>query len=235
MKTVYITIPLLAAALLLSALPASAEHTKDGQCSASEFIGKKVKGSQDEDLGKVQDLIINFESGTVPYAIISHGGVLGAGATRTAVPLDSLKPSADGKALMMMATKEQLQSANRSAEGWGNATNQTWARGIDRFYGTPANPEYRNGRDKMSTDNPDKTYVRDSVPKGAELLMTPADQALSEKIADGAKVVYVRVQNGVTYLHGEVEDENARNDLERRVRAVPGVNRVESRLTVKNP
>ena len=80
----------------------------------------------------------------------------------------------------------------------------------------------------------DRTYVRDPAPKGAELLMTPADTALCEKVCDSLDLVQVRVENGVTHIYGQVEDEETRRSIESKVRAVPGVNRVESHLRVRN-
>src|SRR5215207_2679637 len=140
----YITIPLVAVGLLLAAPVLRADHENDGvrtmkdQCSANELIGKKVKNLEDEDLGKVQDLIINSDTGTVPYAIIAHGGLFGAGRSRTAVPLDSLKPSNDGKYMVLAATRDQLQSATRTTTGeWAAASQAEWARNVDGFYGNP--------------------------------------------------------------------------------------------------
>jgi sporulation protein YlmC with PRC-barrel domain len=239
----YIAIPLITVGLLLSAPILRADHEKDGvrakdQCSANELIGKKVKNLEDEDLGKVQDLIINADSGTVPYAIIAHGGLFGAGRSRTAVPLESLKPSADGKFMVLAATRDQLLSATRTATGeWAAASQEEWARNVDGFYGNPRPIDRSRAfeRDRLETEPADRTFVRDPAPKGAEQLMTPADAALCEKICEATDVVHVRVQNGVTHIYGTVENDEARKSLEAKVRAVPGVNRVDSHLKVKNP
>ena len=235
--------PLVASLVLIASVRADEEKgngTMRGQCSADEIIGTKVKNLQDEDLGKVQDLIISFQSGTVPYAIISHGGVLGAGRTKTAVPLDSLHYSADGKAYILAATKEQLRAATKTSEnGWANAADAEWARNVDGFYGNAAAGPSRFDRDRELTKSPndrsDRTYVRDPSPKGAEVLATPADAALCEKICDSVDFVHVRVENGVTHIYGRVDDEETRKNIESKVRAVPGVNKVESHLRVKSP
>src|SRR6185295_13396808 len=70
-----LTISLLAAGLMLGAQSTRADHEKEmkdrsSHRSANEIIGKKVTNAQDEDLGKVQDIIINVEAGTAPYAVI---------------------------------------------------------------------------------------------------------------------------------------------------------------------
>jgi sporulation protein YlmC with PRC-barrel domain len=251
-KPIYLTVSLLAAGLL-SAPSARADHEKElrtgkSQCSASEIIGQKVKNQQDEDLGKVQDLIVNHDSGTVPYAVIAHGGLFGAGRTKTAVPLESLKPSADGKFFVLNATKEQLQAAPRTASGEWASANAEWTRGVDGFYGTPVIERSRYDRDRReasvttTTTTPadrtapgDRTFVRDPAPKGAEVLASPADTALCEKICESTDLVHVKVQNGITHIYGTVDNDDARKNLETKIRAVPGVNRVESHIKVRNP
>jgi sporulation protein YlmC with PRC-barrel domain len=223
------------ASLMLAAPVVRADHFAKDQCSANEIIGKKVKNLQDEDLGKIQDLIINADAGTVPYAVISHGGVLGAGRSRTAVPLDSLRSSADGKTMILAATKEQLENAPKTPTGaWANAASAEWAKNVDGFYGTPTVMERSRLDRERLPEGTDRTYVRDPAPKGAELLMTPADAALCQKVCESLDLVQVRVENGVTHIYGQVEDEETRRSVEAKVRAIPGVNRVESHLRVRN-
>lgn len=234
-----LTVYLLAAGFMLGVQSTRADHEKEmkersANKSANEIIGKKVTNAQNEDLGKVQDIVINVDAGTAPYAVIATGGVLGANRSKIAVPLNSLRCSADGKELVMTATKEQLQSASKTATGtWAPVAESDWARHVDGFYGQPA-PRERFARDTFRDDG-SRTYTRDPQPKGAELLMTPQDAALCEKICESTDVTYVRVQNGVTHIYGQVENEEARKNLEAKVRAVPGVNAVESHLKVKNP
>jgi sporulation protein YlmC with PRC-barrel domain len=235
-----LTISLVAASLVLGAQGLRADHEKDTNAlsgslrSANEIIGKKITNAQDEDLGKVHDLIINVESGSAPYAVISHGGIFGANRSKTAVPLSALQCAPDGKSLTMSATKEQLQAASKTATGaWAPVAHSEWARNVDGFYGEPA-PRDRFVRDGLPADRDTRTYVRDPAPKGAELLVTPQDAVLCEKICEDMDVVHVRVQNGVTHLYGTVDNEETRKNLENKVRAVPGVNKVESHLKVKN-
>lgn len=227
----------MAAALMFGVQGVRAEHEKDAssQKSASEIIGKKVTNAQDEDLGKVQDIIVNVGAGTAPYAVIAHGGVLGANRSKIAVPLSSLQCSADGKNVMISATKEQLQAASKTATGsWGPVAETEWARRVDAFYGQPTTMRERAARESVRDVNDTRTFVRDPAPKGAEALMTPQDGVLCEKICEAVDVVHVRVQNGVTHIYGTVDSDSARKKLESKVRSVPGVNTVESHLKVKS-
>ncbi|MBI3867246.1 MAG: PRC-barrel domain-containing protein [Verrucomicrobia bacterium] len=234
-----ITISLLAATLMFGVQGARADHetetkARNSHKSANEIIGTKVTNAQNEDVGKVLDLIVNIDAGTSPYAIISTGGVLGVNRSRIAVPLSSLRCSADGKELVLSATKEELRAASKSATGaWAPVANSQWARRVDGFYGQPKQRD-RFARDTVREDDA-RTYVRDPLPKGGELLITPQDAALCESICEKVEAVHVRVQNGVTHIYGQVENEEDRKNLEAKVRAVPGVNAVESHVKIKNP
>src|ERR1035438_3034932 len=48
---------------------------------ASDLIGMEVKNSQNEKLGKVDDLAVDVESGRIVYVILSTGGLIGIGDT----------------------------------------------------------------------------------------------------------------------------------------------------------
>src|SRR5258706_4597767 len=52
----------------------------------NKLIGKQVLGSDNQKLGKIDNLVLDLESGRVLYAIVGSGGVLGAGEKRFAVP-----------------------------------------------------------------------------------------------------------------------------------------------------
>lgn len=218
------------ASLALTSVTARADHEKAKQLSANEIIGKKVINAQNEDLGKVQDLIVNIDSGSVPYAVISSG--LGA-RHKVAVPLDSLQCSGDGKSFTLSATKEDLKAASKSPQGrWAIPENAAWTRNVDGYYGQPSSPERYSRQPGGDPDT--RVYARDPAPKGAERLMQPADRILCEKICDSIDNVRVDVDNGTAHLYGTVESDTARQNLENKVRAVPGVQKVESHLKLKN-
>ena len=225
-----------------------ADHEKENKApgtferSANDLIGKKVTNAQNEDLGKVQDIIVNVDQGTAPYAILSTGGIL-AGRSRVAVALNTLQCAPDGKSVMITATKAELQAASKTPTGaWAATTECEWAKNVDAYYGDPA-PSQRytpTGLDSRTdyrtrATNDSRTILRDPVPKGAEVLMAPQDQALCEKICETVDVVNVRVHNGVTHVYGTVDSDEQRKNIENRLRTVPGVISVESHIRVKNP
>jgi sporulation protein YlmC with PRC-barrel domain len=221
----------------------SKTHRLSSECTASDIIGKKVKNTQDEDLGKVQDIVVNLDSGQAPYAIISHGGTFGAGRTKTAVPLSSLQTSPDGKALMLSATKEQLAAAARTPSGaWSSARNSEWAESVDGFYGEPGHysvdrsDRQQIDRQQTRTGSETREFVRERTTQGAgaRQMMQPADQALYDRVSESIDSVQIQVENGLVTLNGQVASEAERKEIETKVRALPGVQRLESNLRVRN-
>lgn len=224
------------AGLAFASLSAQADPEKSmtrKQFSANEIIGKKVMNNQNEDLGKVHDLILNFDSGNVPYAVISSGF---AGRSKVAVPLDSLQCSADEKSFTLNATKEEFKAASKTPpDRWVIVERAEWTKGIDGYYGQPSPDRERYDRQRLGEPGDTRVFTRDPASvKGAERLIQPADRALCEKVCDAIDNVQVDVDNGVAHLYGTVDSDDSRQRIESKVRAVAGVQRVESHLKVKN-
>ena len=72
MKTLF-TVPIVAVALMAGSFTLQAAHEgmPHKEKSANEIIGAKVSNAQNENLGKVHDIIINVDSGNAPYAVIA--------------------------------------------------------------------------------------------------------------------------------------------------------------------
>lgn len=61
-----------------------------GIFSTREVLGKRVKNPQGEDLGSIEDIIIDSEMGRIAYAVLSFGGFLGLGDKLFAIPWEAL-------------------------------------------------------------------------------------------------------------------------------------------------
>lgn len=58
---------------------------------SSQLSGMTVRNSKGEEIGTVNDLVIDLRNGKVQYAAMSVGGLLGVGNKLFAVPFDELK------------------------------------------------------------------------------------------------------------------------------------------------
>jgi hypothetical protein len=75
---------------------------------AGKLIGASVTNDKNEDIGKIDDIII--DNNRVMYAVLQVGGFLGVGSRLVAVPYDSLKIDDSGKKVVLPgASKDELK------------------------------------------------------------------------------------------------------------------------------
>lgn len=78
---------------------------------ADWLVGADVRGTGDEDLGEVNDLIVHRNKGKVAYALVGHGGVLKVGEKTTVVPFSAFNWNSEKKQLHLPVTKESFKAA----------------------------------------------------------------------------------------------------------------------------
>jgi sporulation protein YlmC with PRC-barrel domain len=94
---------------------------------ASSFIGMTVKNLQNDNLGKIEDLAFDNESGQIAYAVLAIGGFLGLNEKYIAVPLQSLTAAPGEDHLVLDADKQRLQNAPGFAKNrWPDLTTPAW-------------------------------------------------------------------------------------------------------------
>jgi sporulation protein YlmC with PRC-barrel domain len=81
---------------------------------SDSIIGAPVKNDQGEDIGDIQRLLINPQTGLVSYVEVSVGGFLGMGDKNVVVPWRALTASRAGDALVLNVSKKILQQASDS-------------------------------------------------------------------------------------------------------------------------
>jgi len=104
---------------------------------SSHLTGMTVRNAQGEALGKVDDLVINVETGKIDYAALSHGGVLGIGDKLFAVPWNELQMAfgQDENYFVLNMSKEKLEAApGFNKDAWPNFADANWSQKIDQYY-----------------------------------------------------------------------------------------------------
>ena len=81
---------------------------------ASAITGTKVMNLQGEDLGHVEEVVIDAINGRVAYLVISIGGFMGMGETHYSVPWRALRYDQSLDAYILNVNKTQIE--NVSAE-----------------------------------------------------------------------------------------------------------------------
>lgn len=82
--------------------------TVDG--AADDIRGRRVKDKDGEDLGTVQDLLIDDAEGRVRFLIIEHGGFLGLGETKSFIPVDAISAITEDE-VFINHTRESVAGA----------------------------------------------------------------------------------------------------------------------------
>src|ERR1051325_12069608 len=72
--------------------------------AADTLEGDRVVNREGDDLGSIQDIMIDVQRGSVAYAVMSCGGILGIGDKLFAVPWNALTLDADRKCFVLDAT-----------------------------------------------------------------------------------------------------------------------------------
>ena len=57
---------------------------------ADTLIGNDVHNHEDDDLGDIKEIMLDMRSGTIAYAVLAFGGLLGIGEKLFAVPLSAI-------------------------------------------------------------------------------------------------------------------------------------------------
>jgi len=101
-----------------AARSAATHQLQPGQIRASEMIGSSVYDTQNRDIGKIKDVILDRQ-GKVDLVVLDVGAFLGMGGKYVAVPMRDLKTATDNGKVRWTTdmTKEQLQQAQASNLG----------------------------------------------------------------------------------------------------------------------
>jgi sporulation protein YlmC with PRC-barrel domain len=129
---------------------------------ASKLIGTDVENAQGEDLGQIEDVVLDPQDGRVAYAVLSFGGILGVGEKYFAIPWSALTAKAgEDDTLILSVDKEKLKNApGFNKNSWPNMADRTWGKEIHSYYGVPP---YWEGRQAMRQDTPSSTASRPST------------------------------------------------------------------------
>jgi sporulation protein YlmC with PRC-barrel domain len=103
--------------------------------SASTLAGDRVVNAMGEDIGKIDELMIDTISGRVAYAVLSFGGFLGMGDKLFAIPWRLLSLDEDSKTFQLNVDKETLKRApGFDKSDWPDMADRSWGTTIHSYY-----------------------------------------------------------------------------------------------------
>lgn len=132
---------------------------------SSELMGMPVRNRAGKDVGKIEDFVVELNSGDVRYAAVSFGGFAGFGNKLFAVPWKAMafKFGEDDRFFVLDVTEQQLEKApGFDQNNWPDVADPAWRESIDKHYRvtrTDARTDEAPARDDAPAEKPtvDKT------------------------------------------------------------------------------
>lgn len=103
--------------------------------STSSLNGDNVVNAAGDDLGKIEDIMLDTDNGRVGYAVLSFGGFLGMGDKLFAIPWSALQLDTAEHRFILNVTKERLKAApGFDKDNWPNMADRAWGESIHSHY-----------------------------------------------------------------------------------------------------
>lgn len=103
---------------------------------ADIIIGADIRTPEDEELGEIEDIVLDPDRQTIAYVLASRGGFLGLGEELVAVRWSDLRATTDHEIYVLDASPEVFAAAPKvergsfdksSGDSWRNSLDQYWA------------------------------------------------------------------------------------------------------------
>lgn len=102
---------------------------------AETLTGDKVVNAAGEDLGNIEKIMLDVNSGRVAYAVLSFGGFLGISDKLFAIPWSALKLDPLNHRFVLNISKGQLENApGFDKDHWPSMTDGKWTEDIHTYY-----------------------------------------------------------------------------------------------------
>jgi sporulation protein YlmC with PRC-barrel domain len=105
---------------------------------AEKVNGTNVYNLQGEELGSVDDILIDKVSGRAVYAIMAFGGFLGMGEKQHPLPWSTLKYDERKGGYVVNLDKNLLQDAPTYDRSSSFEWTSDYGRRVDKYYGAPS-------------------------------------------------------------------------------------------------
>jgi sporulation protein YlmC with PRC-barrel domain len=104
--------------------------------SAGTLAGDRVRNAAGEDLGKIEEIMIDLPSGRVAYAVLSFGGFLGIGDKLFAVPWSALSIDEGEHEFILNVDRKTLENApGFDKDNWPDMADPSFGSQVHTHYG----------------------------------------------------------------------------------------------------
>ena len=116
-----------------------AEDQRINAFMVEKIIGSKVINLKGETLGKIENLVVDIDTGRIVYAVLEAGGFLGIGEKLFPVPWKSLAALPSEGIFFLNQSKEQMKKAPAfDKKNLPNMGDMRWGGNVFKYYGAPS-------------------------------------------------------------------------------------------------
>jgi hypothetical protein len=108
--------------------------------TATTIIGDSVENNEGENLGSIDNLMVNLQTGLVEYAVVEFGSFLGMGGKLFAIPFRELRVNPAKKVFVFNRDKDYLKKSPGFDKTHWPDTNDHYYDYVDNYYGTEYPP-----------------------------------------------------------------------------------------------
>jgi hypothetical protein len=104
--------------------------------AAGTLAGDHVRSAGGEDLGSIEAIMLDIESGRIAYAVLSFGGFLGIGDKLFAVPWSALRIDRGEHEFILNVNRQTLENApGFDKHHWPDMADPVFGREVHEHYG----------------------------------------------------------------------------------------------------
>ncbi|MBC7945639.1 MAG: PRC-barrel domain-containing protein [Burkholderiales bacterium] len=175
---------------------------------ATHLIDKEVTNQQGEELGEIEELIIDMNNARVHYAVLSYGGVAGIGDKLFAYPVSAFKFGPNEKLILNVAKAQLKKNPGFKSNSWPNWDDANTRAQIDRDSAMPA-------KETVKLKQPENQRLV----RATQLLDKDVNNAQGQEIGELEDLV-VNLKNGRIH-YAVMEFDNSWNLGDNKLFAIP--------------
>ena len=109
--------------------------------TATSIVGDKVENTRGDDLGTIDNVMINIHTGKVEYIVLEFGSFLGIGGKLFAIPFEELRVAPGRHVFILDREKEYLKnSPGFDKNHWPDTNDHTYYGDVDSYWGYTTAP-----------------------------------------------------------------------------------------------
>lgn len=109
--------------------------------TATSIIGDKVENPEGDDLGTIDNLMVNVRTGQIEYVVLQYGTFLGLGGKLFAIPFNELRAAPGRHVFLLNRNEEYLKdSPGFEKDHWPETNDHSYYKDVDSYWGPTVAP-----------------------------------------------------------------------------------------------